>query len=264
MVDMSRGRLLSVDGYRGFVMFLLLASGIGLAMADSFPGSTFWNTVAYQQTHVAWVGCSLHDLIQPGFCFLVGTALTLSIARRLAQGQDARERAMHAFNRALLLVLLGLFIFSLHSMPLIFVDTLAQIGLAYLPAYILAGRSNRILWIAFSVILVVSWMAFVIYPVPDASFDYSKVGVSPDWLSAHGLDGFQAHWQKNSNVAWAFDTWFLNRFPRGWRFESMGSGDTTLNFVPLIATILLGVVAGRILQSEQRPWEKARSLAIGR
>ena len=38
------------------------------------------------RSHVEWVGCSLHDLIQPSFSFLVGVALPFSLA------EPARER----------------------------------------------------------------------------------------------------------------------------------------------------------------------------
>jgi heparan-alpha-glucosaminide N-acetyltransferase len=44
--------------------------------------------IARHQSHVAWVGCSLHDLIQPSFSFIVGTALTFSVASRSACGED--------------------------------------------------------------------------------------------------------------------------------------------------------------------------------
>ena len=42
----------------------------------------------HHQSHVEWTGCSLHDLIQPSFSFLVGVALPFSLASRLARGQS--------------------------------------------------------------------------------------------------------------------------------------------------------------------------------
>ena len=62
------GRLASVDAYRGFVMFLMLGEVLALSrVAEALPGSEFWAFLAHHQSHVAWVGCSLHDLIQPSF-----------------------------------------------------------------------------------------------------------------------------------------------------------------------------------------------------
>ncbi|MDE2507147.1 MAG: hypothetical protein KGM43_08055, partial [Planctomycetota bacterium] len=69
-------RLASIDAYRGFVMFLMMGEVLAFSqLADSFPESEFWRVLAFHQSHVAWRGCSLHDLIQPSFSFLVGVAL---------------------------------------------------------------------------------------------------------------------------------------------------------------------------------------------
>jgi len=86
---------------------------------------------------------------------------------------------------------------------------------------------------------------------------------SHDWLLAHGLHGFQAHWQKNSNAAWAFDMLFLPRLPRDWEFVGLGGGLTTLNFIPLIGTMILGVVGGRVLRNDWLSWIKVRWFTVG-
>ena len=69
--------------------------------------SGFWQFLAYHQTHVEWIGCSLHDLIQPSFSFLVGVALPFSLASRRARGTVAAGMTAHAFWRALVLVVAG-------------------------------------------------------------------------------------------------------------------------------------------------------------
>src|SRR5215470_10995257 len=80
-------RNVAMDAYRGFVMLLMMAEVVQLArVASAYPGNWFWGLLAYNQTHVEWAGCSLHDLIQPSFSFLVGAALPFSIASRLAKG----------------------------------------------------------------------------------------------------------------------------------------------------------------------------------
>ena len=57
-------------------------------VSKALPGNHFWQFLSYHQSHVEWIGCSLHDLIQPSFSFLVGVALPYSIASRLARGQN--------------------------------------------------------------------------------------------------------------------------------------------------------------------------------
>jgi heparan-alpha-glucosaminide N-acetyltransferase len=68
------------------------------------------------------------------------------------------------------------------------------------------------------------------------------VGVPPNW--PHHYEGFAAHWNKNSNLAWAFDTWFLNLFPREAPFLFNGGGYATLSFLPTLGTMILGLIAG--------------------
>src|SRR4051812_1839016 len=80
-------RIQSVDAYRGLVMVLMLAEVFrSCAVAASIPSSRLWAFICDQQSHAAWVGCSLHDLIQPAFYFLVGIGLIISLRRRLAAG----------------------------------------------------------------------------------------------------------------------------------------------------------------------------------
>lgn len=243
----SFGRLASIDAYRGLVMFLMLAEVLHLCrVAAAYPGNRIWEFLCQHQSHVEWVGCSLHDLIQPSFSFLVGTALAFSLAKRAGLGQSRGRMLAHAFWRAAVLVFLGIFLRSLsHDRTYFtFEDTLTQIGLGYPFLFLLALRPPRDRWIALLLILVGIWAAFALYPVPALDFDYALVNVSDEWLQTHGLTGFAAHWQKNGNLAWAFDRWFLNLFPRESPFTHNGGGYATLSFIPTLATMLLGLMSG--------------------
>jgi heparan-alpha-glucosaminide N-acetyltransferase len=250
-------RLGSIDAYRGLVMFLLLAEFLRLSkVAKSFPKSEFWALLGHHQEHVEWIGCSLHDLIQPSFSFLVGVALPFSIASRRARGQSPWIMTAHAFWRALVLVLLGIFLRSMGQdrTNFTFEDTLTQIGLGYGFLFLLGLRPARDQWIALVVILLGYWGAFALYPAPGTDFDYASVGVARDW--PHHLTGFASHWDKNSNLAWAFDTWFLNLFPRKAPFVANRGGYATLSFIPTLATMILGLLAGGVLREDRRPWYK--------
>src|SRR3954454_10776620 len=82
-------RLSSIDAFRGFVMFLMMYEVTHLPrVAAHFPHNAIWQALAYNQSHVEWVGCSLHDMIQPSFSFLVGVALPFSLASRRRKGQS--------------------------------------------------------------------------------------------------------------------------------------------------------------------------------
>jgi heparan-alpha-glucosaminide N-acetyltransferase len=256
-------RLSSVDAYRGFVMLLMMGEVLSFSrVARSSPESGFWRFLAHHQSHVEWIGCSLHDLIQPSFSFLVGVALPFSLASRRARGQSPAGMAVHAFWRALVLVLLGVFLRSLGGPRTnwTFEDTLTQIGLGYGFLFLLGMRSARAQWTALGALLLGYWAVFVLYPILGPDFDYSKVGVAQDW--PHLMTGLAAHWNKNSNAAWAFDTWFLNLFPRQTPFLFNGGGYATLSFIPTLGTMILGLIAGGVLRSQQAPWAKVKWLAL--
>jgi heparan-alpha-glucosaminide N-acetyltransferase len=245
----ATARNVAVDAFRGLVMVLMMAEVLHLAeVAKAFPGNWFWAILGYNQTHVEWAGCSLHDLIQPSFSFLVGVALPYSIASRIRKGQTFGILFAHAVWRSLLLVALGVFLRSMHATQTYFTfeDTLSQIGLGYPLLFLLGFRSERWQWGAFGAILFGYWLAWALYPAPGAGFDYTAVGVPQTWV--HNFTGFAAHWNKNSNLGNAFDQWFLNLFPRTSPFVANNGGYLTLSFIPTLGTMILGLVAGRWLR----------------
>jgi heparan-alpha-glucosaminide N-acetyltransferase len=257
-------RVASVDAYRGLVMFLMMAEVLHLGkMKANFPGSDFWGFLAYHQDHVAWRGCSLHDLIQPSFSFLVGVALPFSLASRAARGQPTWLRWLHAFWRAAILILLGVFLRSVGQKQTnwMFTDTLSQIGLGYVFLFALGHLRVVWQWVAFAGILLVYWAVFALYPLPAPDFDYAAVSGLPAELRPQG---FAQHWDKNTNAAADFDVWFLNQFPRSqpWTHKTENRGGyATLSFIPTLATMILGLIAGGWLRTPAKPWERVRHFA---
>jgi predicted acyltransferase len=260
----SSPRVLSIDAFRGLVMVLMLAEAMRLwTLHAAFPASTFWAIVAFNTTHVPWQGCSLHDLIQPAFSFLVGAAMPFSIASRRARGQSFGRLLAHAVWRSVLLVLLGIFLRSLDRRQTYwtFEDTLTQIGLGYTFLFLLAFTRLRTQVAACALILAGFWMAFVLYPAPGPGFDYAAVGVPPNWPHLYG-GGLLAHFNKNANLAWAFDVWFLNLFPRESPFLFNSGGWSTLSFVPTLATMIFGLWAGAWLRSTRAAADKVTGLLV--
>jgi predicted acyltransferase len=259
----SVSRLSSADAYRGFVMLLMMGEVLNFSqVAQNLPTSAFWSFLSFHQSHVEWVGCSLHDLIQPSFSFLVGIALPYSLANRLSKGSSFRSLLFHAIWRSFILIFLGIFLRSQYSKMTYFTfeDTLTQIGLGYTFLFLLGFRSPKVQLIALIALLLGYFLAFALYPLPSSSFDYASVGVAPDW--GHLLQGFEAHWNKNSNLAWRFDVWFLNLFPREQPFTYNGGGYATLSFIPTLATMILGLLAGNLLKSNYLPKDKLKRLVL--
>lgn len=261
-------RLESIDIYRGMVMFLMLAEVLHWSqlsshkshLPDWLHSASDW--ISYHTSHVEWGGCSLHDMIQPSFSFLVGTSLAFSYAKRLSIGQSRWRMGLHALGRGAALIVLGIFLRSLnHSQTnFTFDDTLTQIGLGYGFLFACAPLAPRGLSLVCGGILLGYWGAFVAFPIPNASFPYEQVGVPAAWPEHY--TGFASHWNKNSNFAWKFDTWWMNLFPRESPFLYSSGGYCTLSFIPTLGTMILGLIAGKWLMSE-RPFSATTYRMLG-
>ena len=283
-------RLVSLDAYRGFVMLAMASSGFRLSAACTKPEvlelydksglKTAWRwlcgQVAFHTDHVPWAGCSFWDLIQPSFMFMVGVALPYSMASRESLGQSGFVQFLHVLKRSLVLILLGIFLSS-EGKPhtnFVFVNVLTQIGLGYPILWLLLKRGTAVQLTAAVLILVGYWYAFFQFPLPPPGFDPTTVGVPPDWPAYQGL---AAHWNKGTNWAAAIDWKFMNLFPQFDKngvphpYEFNAGGYQTLNFVPSIATMIFGLLTGRLLRGTLTPnqktirmlWTGALCVALG-
>lgn len=289
--EVSSQRVMSIDAFRGFVMLAMASSGLGFAtlakpenvqkLTDAGVTIPAWllNFLAYQFDHVEWSGCSFWDLIQPSFMFLVGVALPFSYSRRASEGHSAAAQFRHVLWRSFVLVALGVFLSSNWSKQtdFTFVNVLSQIGLGYPVLYLLRERSLRAQFAVTAIILVSYWGWFANYTIPSAQRDDLHavlVERSPNILKdvkrpeleCSQFDGFGSHWNKHVNAAAEVDRKLLNLFPRegepfqGQKFWINRGGYQTLNFIPSIATMLLGLMAGTVLRSSQLDGEKVRWL----
>jgi predicted acyltransferase len=269
-------RLMSLDAYRGWIMLVMASGGLGFAavyksgVTASLPSNDIWRFLAFLFDHVDWEGCAFWDLIQPSFMFMVGVAAPFSFASRVAKGDSYGKMFFHALWRSILLILLAVFLSSPMRLtpghqPLgpttnfAFTNVLGQIGLGYIFVFLLVGRGWRLQLGVIAAILAGYTLLFGLYPVPPPDFDYKAVGVPDSW--SHHYTGWFAHWNKNSNAAHFFDVWFLNLFPRAEPFKFEPGGYVTLNFVPSLATMLLGLLAGELLRTKRSSAQKFVLLA---
>ncbi len=206
MKPLSAPRLLSLDAYRGFVM-LVLVSGGGLGL-ERLRASTRFGFIATQLEHRTWQGCSLWDLVQPAFMFIVGVAMPF------AARQNGRT------VRALKLCLLGILLdgWRRGHVELELVSVLQQIALAYLFASLLVGRGPRLQALAATALLGAHTAAFALYG------------------RANGVDA----WSPAGNVGLTIDR--LVRLPTD------PEGYSTFNVVSSTATVIFGVLAGELLR----------------
>lgn len=262
-----------------------------------------WRALVMQFQHSEWSGVTLWDLVMPAFVFLIGISIALSWRQRTARGEATVEIATHAVLRAVALVILGLLLSARidgladQVWPLVVLslglpfprlvadrldldargrlaleaawwsavllaaalhygseardvgiyesaNLLVQVGLAFLPAYLVVGLRIRTQAVVALGVLAAYWLAFVLYPAPEP--------------------GLFSHWAKNANFASAADTWFFGLFPRAEPFQLHASGLQTLNFVPMTANMIFGVMAGTLLaRSTDRALVRNRLLLCG-
>lgn len=257
------GRLLSLDAYRGLVMLLLAFTAAHwnwmVPIVQSAPDSHWTVEILGQFEHVEWQGLALWDMIQPSFMFMVGMSMAYSYVSRRREGHSYSAMLGHAVYRALVLILLGVFLRSLHksSTYWTFEDVVSQIGLGYIFLFLLWDRGWKVQLLCAFGVLFVYWCLFASWPLPDGEFQYE---------TAHSVayyDGFFAHWNKNTHPAHFFDVWLLNLFPREQPFVGHEEGYNTLSFLPSLATMIFGLMAGELLRGKLSPRQKLQQLLIG-
>ena len=258
-------RLLSLDCYRGMAMLLMVFSSWRWmpAIINTYPDSQILSWLHKQLQHLDWAGCTIWDMIQPSFMFMVGASLAFSYQKRSMAGETKKKLFLHAIKRAVILILLGVFLrsFAFKGTYWTFEDVLTQIGLGYVPLFLLAGLNVKWQIISLAGILISYWSLFALWPLPGPDYDYASVAADSAGVR---LSGFAAHWDKNANPAHYFDRWFLNLFPRPIRndgvvigdFHHHGGGYHTLNFIPALGTMIMGLLAGQILKAKNSERQK--------
>lgn len=271
----AKQRLLSLDVYRGLIMVSLAFTGFGLAgtalnhlKQDS--ESRFWKWVHYHFEHAEWVGCSYWDLIQPSFMFMVGASMAYSYAKRKERGDSEFGMFGHAVWRSVVLIFLGIFLISngARSTEWSLMNVLTQIGLGYPFLFLLWNRSFRTQAFVAGGLLVGTWLLYTFYPMTfpsgslrDVGQGAPEVGVTAEWARVN-LEGVPPAWQKNNNVGHAIDRWLLNLLPREGTFEYSRGGYQTINFIPSLATMIFGLMGGRLLRLGGREGRKFGILLI--
>lgn len=219
-------RLLSLDVFRGLtVAAMLLVNN---------PGT--WSAVYDPLEHAAWHGWTPTDLIFPFFLFIVGVSMAYSLVPRRERGDAPARLFAAAAKRSAILVGLGLLLaafpyYTLDLSHLRLPGVLQRIGLAFLlaSAVVLFARP-RAQWFVAGALLLGYWAAMMLVPVPGfGAGDLSKDGSLAAYVDRAVL---------GTNHLWAS--------AKTWDPEGL------LSTLPAVASVLLGVFAGRWMRSEGR------------
>ena len=231
-----QGRLLSLDFFRGFTMFLLIAEYTGLFhyLTDpSFEGGIIY-FIGTQLHHHPWNGLRFWDLVQPFFMFIVGVAMPFSFAKRTERGDSYRLLLKHAIQRSLVLLFLGWAIACVGSGSITprFQNVLAQLSVTYIIAFLLIRKPIRTQLIVSFALLGITELIYRTFPV----------------------SGFNHPFVANEN----FGTW-LDLL---WGGANLNGHWVTFNAIPTTAHTIWGLVVGSLLMSKRPPMQKIKIMVI--
>ena len=230
LIPTSNGRLMSLDAFRGFIMFWIVggeALAHALAKLDGVQSEVL-NTVIIQLEHVSWEGFRFYDLIFPSFVFIVGTSVAFSLGKLQASGSRSAA-ARRVIRRGLLLWLIGIIYYGgisggLEGVRLL--GVLQRIGICYLVTGLLfIYLPARGLVAAFLVLLGGYWalLSFVAMPGQEA-----------------------VSFEEGRNIT----NWFDSKYLPFNKYSGDHDPEGILSTLPAIATCLLGVFAGLFLKNE--------------
>lgn len=276
-------RLMSLDALRGFDMFWIIGADSLVYALSRMTENPVTRSLAYQLEHAEWAGFRFYDLIFPLFVFMVGASIVFSLTKII--NESGRVGAIYrVLKRGMLLFLIGL-IYSggfTEAWPnLRLMGVLNRIALAYTVAGLLfICFKPRALAGICGGILVGYWALLTFVPIRDiqlekenlallsdragdprsarlfreagnaAAINPSAIKDSPLWATtelmyAATTNRVTGKFEPGYNVANHFDfNYLLAR-----KYDIFYDPEGILSTIPAVATCLLGVFAGLLLQS---------------
>ena len=231
------GRLISLDAFRGFTMFMLIGEFAGLfnyLHNPIFDGSII-GVIGNQLHHHQWNGLHAWDLVQPFFMFIVGVAIPFSVRNRLKKGSSEREVLKHALIRSALLLLFGwaLYCIGPGRITFRFQNVLAQLSVTYLIAFLIRNRSivqQFIVSISLLALTELLYRTFFVVGFDQPFTPDHNFGAYVDLLISGELSG--GHW-------------------------------VSFNAIPTTAHTIWGVIVGKILLSGKSKNDILKMLIVG-
>jgi predicted acyltransferase len=251
-------RLTSLDALRGLNMFWIIGidelvpglSKLEWAKGDSIVARSI-RFATDQLTHKAWAGLAFEDTIFPLFVFIVGVSLVFSLTKALDRGTRGQAVGRVVY-RAAVLYFLGLLVYGGFDQPIFafhgqnhghhairWLGVLQRIAIAYGATGLLfcTFRPRGLALWAIG-LLVGYWLLMAYVPVP---------GVG------------RGSYAEGHNLANYLDQRFLG----GYKWDGDHDPEGLLSTLPAIATCLLGVFAGLVLQARDRgPYRTAGLLIV--
>jgi predicted acyltransferase len=227
-------RLISIDFFRGFTMFLLMGESTRLYDHLRSIDTGVTQFIGTQLSHHEWNGLHFWDLIQPFFMFIVGVAIPFAVANRHKKGFSDRSILNHAIKRSFLLLFLGWALYCIGPGKIVFrlQDVLAQMSVTYLVAFLIRKKSFSFQIAVTLAILLIMDLAYRFFPVE---------GFNHPWVAFQNLGA----WTNNK----------IEGVDKASIWASINAFSTTAHTV-------WGVLCGQLLMSSKTVNQKIRILII--
>lgn len=238
----KHNRLLSLDFFRGFTMFMLTAEALWGTLGTKYFNGTIFFGIHTQLSHHPWNGLHFWDLIQPFFMFIVGVAMPISFGKRWARGDSWTKTLKHAAKRSLILLALGVGLYCIHNtggphageghLSFELWDVLAQLAFTYMIAFLIMRKSWKFQLGVSVGLLILTSLLYRLWPVAGFSQPFTPDHNFGAWLDLQ-VTGYlsSGHW-------------------------------VAANVIPTAAHTIWGVMAGQLLICEKSVREKIKVLTI--
>ncbi|MEP6583467.1 MAG: DUF5009 domain-containing protein [Ginsengibacter sp.] len=216
----SSNRLVSLDFMRGLIMVLLALESTGLyEHLEKASEGSFFIFFMHQFFHHPWHGLHFWDLIQPGFMFIAGTAMALSLEKQRLKGVTWNQSFKKVLKRSLLLFSWGVLDYAVRGDHISFElwDVLTQLSFTTLVAFLIFRWNYTSQIIVCVLLLLLTEVLYRFTNVP---------GFSQPFVNQHNFGNYMDHVLMNKiNVS-------------GW---------VAINCIPTAVHTIAGAVAGKLL-----------------
>jgi len=229
-------RLTSLDVFRGIAIAgMILVNTASLGKVYPFL------------SHADWNGCTFADLVFPFFLFIVGVAMSFSLAKYTNGKQPTASVYRRIIRRSVILFALGLLLngfWNYDFSTIRIMGVLQRIALAYLfAALAILKLPKKGLWILTAILLFAYWAAMTLIPVP---------GYGAGVLTREGNLGA---WIDRIIITTA-------HLYKGDGYNAMGDPEGLFSTLPAIATTLLGYFTGNWLRKQNHNTRTSINLAL--
>jgi predicted acyltransferase len=228
-IPASSNRLVSLDFMRGLIMVLLALESTRLYdHLEEMSGNSLFNSFMKQFFHHPWNGLHFWDLVQPGFMFIAGTAMALSLEKQRQKGVSWNQSFKKILKRSLMLFFWGVLDYAVKrdgSLSFELWDVLTQLAFTTLVAFLIFRWSYISQIIACVALLLLTEILYRFTNIP---------GFSQPFVDQHNFGNYM-------------DIILMNKINHdGW---------VAINCIPTSVHTIAGAMAGKILlQTRKVKW----------